>query len=728
MAMKSYVANSIVFCSERLWDTLRSRFSIVNGPRIQRLKSSIARCEQTKTMSIATYFGKLTALWEELNNYEPLIQCSCCNTCTAGKEHKKRRDNTRLHQFLMGLYPDNFSQTRAHILSQDPLPTIDRAYQLLVQDERVRLTTPFPEDKPPQAVGFAVRTPPGRNRSDQRSSPAGASSDQRDKSILFCSHCRESGHVISGCFALNGYPEWWPPGSSKQQSGPSGNSGRSGRGRQPPTTARGRGGYVKAHAVAAATRVFSPDQWKILASFIGNTKVSDDRLTGEFDCNSWIIDTGASRHVTCNDSWLFDVHNVTFLVGLPNGKFVVATKEGSVYLSDNLTLKHDQLREPIGTSIRRDGLFYFEGVNPAQQILVNAVSSTLDFMAQKDGDKFPLSDNKASRIFEKVHCDLWGLYRHPSSCDARYFLTIVDDFSRAVWLYLVIDKTEVFNMFMSFVAMIDRQFSQTIKNGRVERKHKHILNVARALRFQANLPIYFWGESVLTAAHLINRTPTPLLQNKSPFEILFNKTPSYDTIRTFGCLFFAQNQKTNGDKFASRSRKCVFMGYPFGQKGWKLFDLDSKQFFVSRDVKLFEDVFPFLDPDATNITPEHIVPIHNHVDYDFSDCSIDCLPHSSPNISQPNTTNDTPYSSPNLSSPQRMPQYQTSKQAAFIPDPTITQPTYTIPPNQQPLHSQPTSSQPTYSPPNSSQSVSAQQNTQPSVSNQPIFRNQPFRT
>ena len=473
--------------AKRLWDTLRSRFSIVNGPRIQQLKSSIARCEQTKTMSIATYFGKLTALWEELNNYEPLIQCSCCNTCTAGEEHKKRRDNTRLHQFLMGLYPDNFSQTRAHILSQDPLPTIDRAYQLLVQDERVRLTTPFPEDKPPQAVGFAVRTPPGRNRSDQRSSPAGASSDQRDKSILFCSHCRESGHVISGCFALNGYPEWWPPGSSKQQSGPLGNSGPSGRGRQPPTTARGRGGSVKAHAVGcsntggsshppiepSSSQVFSPDQWKILASFIGNTKVSDDRLTGEFDCNSWISDTRASRHITCNDSWLFDVRNVTCLVGLPNGKSVVATKEGSVYLSDNLTLKHvlfvpelccnlisvsqiidnlkctvqftpttcvihDQLREPIGTSITRDGLFYFEGVNPAQQILVNAVSSTLDlwhktmghpsetvvkllphvssckgslnkvcdvfFRAKHSRDKFPLSDNKASRIFEKVHC------------------------------------------------------------------------------------------------------------------------------------------------------------------------------------------------------------------------------------------------------------------------------------------------------------------------------------
>lgn len=42
-------------------------------------------------------------------------------------------------------------------------------------------------------------------------------------------------------------------------------------------------------------------------------------------------------------------------------------------------------------------------------------------------------------------------------------LTIVDDFSRAVWIYLLVDKLEVFQMFMDFVTMVDRQFSQTIK-------------------------------------------------------------------------------------------------------------------------------------------------------------------------------------------------------------------------------------------------------------------------
>lgn len=114
------------------------------------------------------------------------------------------------------------------------------------------------------------------------------------------------------------------------------------------------------------------------------------------------------------------------------------------------------------------------------------------------------------------------------------------------------------------------------QNGRVERKHQHILNIARALRFQANLPIKFWGECVQATCHLINRTPSRLLDYKTPFQILFNKQPSYEHIRVFGYLCFAYNLRSKGDKFASRSRRCVFVGYPFGKKGWKVYDLDTK--------------------------------------------------------------------------------------------------------------------------------------------------------
>lgn len=113
--------------------------------------------------------------------------------------------------------------------------------------------------------------------------------------------------------------------------------------------------------------------------------------------------------------------------------------------------------------------------------------------------------------------------------------------------------------------------------------------------FQANLPIKLWGESVLTAAHLINQTPSSLLNGKSPYESLYGKPLTYDIIKTFGCLCYAHSSPRDKDKFKARSRKCIFVGYPFGKKGWRLYNLDTEEFFVSRDVEFSESSFPFLD-------------------------------------------------------------------------------------------------------------------------------------
>ena len=67
-----------------------------------------------------------------------------------------------------------------------------------------------------------------------------------------------------------------------------------------------------------------------------------------------------------------------------------------------------------------------------------------------------------------------------------------------------------------------------------------------------------------------------------------------------------------GDKFARQSR-CVFIGYLHGKKGWKLYDLNSQEYFVSRDVVFHEGVFPFADK-MENISPISIPVVDNMVD------------------------------------------------------------------------------------------------------------------
>ena len=70
--------------------------------------------------------------------------------------------------------------------------------------------------------------------------------------------------------------------------------------------------------------------------------------------------------------------------------------------------------------------------------------------AKQTRDKFSINNSKATKRYEIIHCDLWGKYHTLSSCGATYFLTLVDDYSSAAWVYLLFNKIEVYKMFSSF--------------------------------------------------------------------------------------------------------------------------------------------------------------------------------------------------------------------------------------------------------------------------------------
>lgn len=127
-----------------------------------------------------------------------------------------------------------------------------------------------------------------------------------------------------------------------------------------------------------------------------------------------------------------------------------------------------------------------------------------------------------------------------------------------------------------------------------------MLETVRALRFEAKLPTKFWGECVLTTTHIINRIPSKAINNKTPYEILFKQKPNYDEMRIFGCLAYYRNTETKGDKFEERGSLGLFLGYPPGTKGYKIYDMKCNKMIVSRDVKFTENVFPYATIDTSN--------------------------------------------------------------------------------------------------------------------------------
>ncbi|KAL0401838.1 UNVERIFIED_CONTAM: Retrovirus-related Pol polyprotein from transposon RE1 [Sesamum latifolium] len=242
---------------------------------------------------------------------------------------------------------------------------------------------------------------------------------------------------------------------------------------------------------------------------------------------------------------------------------------------------------------------------------------------------FPLSESHSEIAFELIHLDVWGPYKTATSSGCNYILTILDDYTRSLWTYYSKHKSQVPSILLTFSNMVGTQFGAKIKtlrsdnglefinkdcqslchslgiihqtscvytpqqNGRVERKHRHLLNVARAILFQASLPIRFWGDSILTATFLINRTPTKTLNWISPFQALYGSPPSYAHLRTFGCLCFGTNLDPHKTKFHKRAHMCLFLGYATNQKAYKLYDLDEHTYFTSRDVVFHEDIFPY---------------------------------------------------------------------------------------------------------------------------------------
>jgi len=98
---------------------------------------------------------------------------------------------------------------------------------------------------------------------------------------------------------------------------------------------------------------------------------------------------------------------------------------------------------------------------------------------------------------------------------------------------------------------------------------------------------------VVTTAFLINRLPSPLLKQNTQYQVLYGSALDYSILRSFDCLAFAATLNSERNKFSPRAVPFVFVGYPQGIKGYRLYNFHPRKFYVSRDLVFHESIFPF---------------------------------------------------------------------------------------------------------------------------------------
>ena len=176
----------------------------------------------------------------------------------------------------------------------------------------------------------------------------------------------------------------------------------------------------------------------------------------------------------------------------------------------------------------------------------------------------------------------------------RYFLTFTDDLSRYGYIYLMKQKSEIFEKFKEFRSEVEnhrnknKSFDDMIaeikylsyefglqlklceivsqltppgtpqRNGVSERCNRTLLDMVRSMMSLTDLPLLFWGYALETAVFTLNGAPSKSAET-TPYELWFGKKPNLSFLKASGCDAYVK--KLQPDKLEPKSDKCIFVGY-----------------------------------------------------------------------------------------------------------------------------------------------------------------------
>lgn len=229
-------------------------------------------------------------------------------------------------------------------------------------------------------------------------------------------------------------------------------------------------------------------------------------------------------------------------------------------------------------------------------------------------------------VLDLVVSDVCGPIEVESLGRSKYFITFTDVGSRYVVAYPIRAKSDAFDRFKTYLAMIERHTGKKLKafhndgggeyisdefqdflrlkgirfrntctdtpqqNGIAERLNRTLVNMIRSMLSHASLPKTFWAEALVTAVYIRNRVTCRALGPRTrPYEVWNGRKPDVSHLRVFGSMCWYSSHGKSRKKLDERAKVAVMIGYAENKVAYKLWDPESRKVLASRDVVFAED-------------------------------------------------------------------------------------------------------------------------------------------
>ncbi|KAF7779102.1 hypothetical protein Agabi119p4_3447 [Agaricus bisporus var. burnettii] len=231
---------------------------------------------------------------------------------------------------------------------------------------------------------------------------------------------------------------------------------------------------------------------------------------------------------------------------------------------------------------------------------------------------------RATRVGEEIHTDVWGPARVATKKGRHYYVTFTDDYSRWTHIEFLTNKSNVFDTYKRFEAWCKTQFDVRIKvlhsdrggeytseefqrylksrgteikltvhdtpqhNGVAERRNCTIVERVRALLHASRLPKTFWAEAALHIVWLMNRSGTKAVKGKTPFEALYGRKPNLRNVCEWGDEVWAHYG--GGNKLGARAKRGRWLGYDWESNGSRILFPDSGTVKIERNFRFIKGI------------------------------------------------------------------------------------------------------------------------------------------